>query len=422
MPRTQQTTTPHGQEHLKKVKGWKTETRKCSRKAKGSANSKAKRRHTASFKVKEDICCLWDGLKSNEKGYEFYEEKLNGALPVELKDNVYLRVMNGWAFVNDEGRLITPKEKNLTDTGAYIIGWTTTLSGGWRRVQRIMSGYWPPKENCILSASGSVWCMEAVVLLVPVGEIFAKQVKNPIMDFVGVWVSSADMKGNYLLQNPVTEYEEIWSSVLYEMDLEEYMWEDTQFGACHPDWMSPWVSHMTRMELQLPATHNDDDESYKKEEPLGVSETESIDQDDLVDYPTGTSWCGGDPYGPQPTWIPALTKQAGALSTQNVNPSPAHTGTDGTLSGTGVATNTDANTNANTNAGIDGAQDEADTDADANAEADVEADANANADAPGDKGGPTAVDVSGSTPGPSHNETGQANKAPSCNPHAVRQL
>ncbi|KAB5588190.1 hypothetical protein CTheo_8370 [Ceratobasidium theobromae] len=469
MPWTKQTTTPCGKEHLKEMEAWKTATTtgKRARKAKGTSG-KGKKRRVNAFEVEEQECCLWTSTITNEKNYEFYEETLNRDVPGELKDRVYLRAMNRWAFVNKDGMLISPKHKDLSHTGAYLIGWATTLSGGQRRVQRIMSGYWPPKENRILSGLGSVWRMEAAVLLVPVGEIFFEDVENPIMNFAGVWVSSADKKAHYLLQNPLTQYENIWSTVLEAIDLDDYMWEDAVFSRPRPDWMSPWVAHMTRMELSLPATH-DNDKLVEEPEPLGASDAESIEDDDSVSYPTGSSWRSGDPYGLEPTWLPALAKQAGALSTQNPAsgrsaPSEA-TDTPGSPSAPPGA---DANTD-------DDADGDTDTDADADADDGVQENATAGNGAQEDtvtgdgvqenptagdgaavgagagvpatgKGISTSTEASKSAPGAGDRQTSKANEsgqaqpvpltsapagapsttnksvAPSCNPHAVRKI
>ncbi|KAB5587940.1 hypothetical protein CTheo_8617 [Ceratobasidium theobromae] len=280
-----------------------TSSRASMRKSKGTIHRASSR---LPFVTHPDIPELWDGLRSQEEGFHFRDEDENRARSRELHDKVLLRAMNGWAFVNEAGNFISPNQCDLTGSGAYLLGWTATLSGGSRRVQRIMTGYWPPRENLVSPGPGQVWRMHTAVLMVPVAEIFHEQVHNRVMDFTGVWVLSSNNTAQYLLQNPLTAYHKRWNTVRALIGLQRYGWEDINPDSPRPSWMNKWVSHMFRMEEGYPVGNPEDPASESDDEKslLGESDAESIPADDTLNFPSGTGWHGGDPWGAVPTWHP----------------------------------------------------------------------------------------------------------------------
>ncbi|KAB5588188.1 hypothetical protein CTheo_8368 [Ceratobasidium theobromae] len=274
------------------------------------------------FITHPDILNLWNGLRAQEEGFHFWDEDMNRLRSAELHDKILLQAMNSWAFVNSMGRFISPNQHNLSDAGAYLLGWPTTLSGGPCRVQCVMTGYWPPRENLVSHSPGQVWWMHTAVLMVPVAEIFYEQVHNKVMNFAGIWVLSTNDTAQYLLQNPLSAYHERWRAAQASIGLRRYMWKDINPGDPRPFWMSRWVSRMFRMEEghpignpRDPAPESDDEGSL-----LGESDAESIPADDALNFPSGTGWCGGDPWGAVPTWQP------GNPGSSSAAPGPAQLG------------------------------------------------------------------------------------------------
>ncbi|KAB5588496.1 hypothetical protein CTheo_8060 [Ceratobasidium theobromae] len=292
--------------HLDLVKIGKTAGKSQAKKAVasrgrgwGKAGSKPTARDGSDYYDKLGVkCCLCDGMVEHEEGFTFKDEEENRHMSAEMY--VYLRAMNRWAFVNEDGELVVPKQVDLQDSRVFLLGWTAALSGGQRCVQHIMTGYWPPKENN--EGLGQVWQMHSAVLKVRVKDIFFEDVKNKVMDFHGVWVSSED--AHYLLQSPLTEYAHNWAKASCFLGFERFKWQDIPPEGPLPDWIKGWTRSMVRMEYGLPITHLEDSPYWRDETDslLSVSDAESISKDDENPLPTSTKWWGGDPYGESPTW------------------------------------------------------------------------------------------------------------------------